>query len=288
MQSREAQNYPKTFSEDPSQTYEPLKKDRRETGDEHLYQGLVGLHSQDKDTSVYDYIDDKSATNPGNDGEYSYASNEILPRSFAPSQPLPPAPVVYQTLEEPDGSDNPAFEHDKLSDSKGHGPKNKPFDEKCKNPVYQTLEEQEAVQNTKLTELNYELTDKSLDSVEESVEKQSPPNPVYQTLEEQEAVVQNPKNLDSVGRSLDQQSQNPVYQTLEEPEAVQNPKSKLDDESTDKSLDSIAKESLDRQSQNPVYQTLENPNRGQDTSSETFGDSSVGGMPADDSAVHIG
>ena len=245
MQSREAQNYPKTFSEDPSQTYEPLKKDRRETGDEHLYQGLVGLHSQDKDTSVYDYIDDKSATNPGTEGEYSYASNEILPRSFAPSQPLPPAPVVYQTLEEPDGSDNPAFEHDKLSDSKGHGPKNKPFDEKCKSPV-------------------------------------------YQTLEEQEAVVQNPKNLDSVGRSLDQQSQNPVYQTLEEPEAVQNPKSKLDDESTDKSLDSVAKESLDRQSQNPVYQTLENPNRGQDTSSETFGDSSVGGMPADDSAVRIG
>ena len=268
MQSREAHNSPKTFSEDPSQMYEPLKEDRRETGDEHFYQGLVGLHTQNKNTSVYDYIDDKIATNPGTEGEYSYPSNEILPRSFAPSQPLPSAPVVYQTLEEPDGSDNPAFEHDKLSDNKGHDPKGEPSDEKCKNPVYQTLEEPEAVQNPKLNELNDELTDKSLDSVEESVEKQSPPNPVYQTLEEQEAV-QYPKSklndelaeksLASVEELVGKQShQNPVYQTLEEQEAIQGPNSKSDYESTDKSLE----ESLDRQSQNPVYQTLENPNGG--------------------------
>ena len=116
-------------------------------------------------------------------------------------------------------------------------------DEKCKNPVYQTLEEQEAVQNPKL-KLNDELTNKSLNSVEESGEKQSPPNPVYQTLEEQEAV-QNPKSLDSV------------------------------------------EESLDQQNQNPVYQTLENSNAGQDISSETFGNSWEGGVPSGDPIYHV-
>ena len=170
-----AQNPSTNVYEDPTQTYEQLKVNERGTGDEQPYQGLVGLHSQDKDTSVYDYIDDKNATNPGINGEYSYASNEILPRSFAPSQPLPSAPVVYETLEKTDGSDNPAFEHDKLSDSNGNAPKNEPFNEKCKSPVYQTLEEQEAVKNPK-----------SLDSVEESVDQQSQ-NPVYQTLENSNA-----------------------------------------------------------------------------------------------------
>ena len=128
MQSCEsdvAQNPSTNVYEDPTQTYEPLKVNQRGTGDEQPYQGLVGLHSQD--TSVYDYIDNKSATNRGTEGEYSYASNEILPRSFAPSQLLPSAPVVYQTLEEPDGSDNPAFEHDKLSHNKGHDPKGEHF-----------------------------------------------------------------------------------------------------------------------------------------------------------------
>ena len=66
-----------------SQTYETLKKDRRETGDEHVYQGLLGLDTQNKDTSNYVNIDEKSLTNPGANGEDSY---ENLPQSFVASE----------------------------------------------------------------------------------------------------------------------------------------------------------------------------------------------------------
>ena len=66
-----------------SQTYETLKKDRRETGDEDVYQGLLGLDSQDKDSSNYVNIDEKSLTNPGANGEDSY---ENLPQSFVASE----------------------------------------------------------------------------------------------------------------------------------------------------------------------------------------------------------
>ena len=82
MQSCETQNSPKT-SDDPAQIYEPLEEDRRETGDEHLYQGLVGLDSQDKDTSMYLNTDEKGRTNPGANGEDSY---ENLPQSFVASE----------------------------------------------------------------------------------------------------------------------------------------------------------------------------------------------------------
>ena len=75
MQSRETQNSPKT-SDDPAQIYEPLEEDRRETGDEHLYQGLVGLDSQDKDTSMYVNTDEKGTINPGLSGEGSYENSQ--------------------------------------------------------------------------------------------------------------------------------------------------------------------------------------------------------------------
>ena len=64
MQALETQNSPLNISEDPSQIYSALKEDRRETGEEHLYQGLVGLDSQSKGTSTYVNIDEKGTTNP--------------------------------------------------------------------------------------------------------------------------------------------------------------------------------------------------------------------------------